>query len=144
MAPSSFSQSDLIAFVSVMVNVFFAVVTIVQAARTHRLARAVAQADGTFKRANIEFSINNDTEVAEFIMAFPMENGCAYEMPLTYALTNTGDRTVDDVELSLRTSNDLRFNGTGSFEWSGQNQDRLRFGGIRFNKTQTQCPGIWI
>ena len=96
--------SAAVALASILVSVYFYV-------RALRLQKQIAVSQGAFRSSRISIHVFGDVGCDNYMLAVPLSRAEAPLLPFSYAISNTGDSSAEDVEVFVRMSK--FFHGSG-------------------------------
>jgi hypothetical protein len=120
------SKESLIMIILTLFTIVLMIVTIIQTYRANRFERRAAEAEGTFKKANIEVRPYGKEDIKSFYLAFPLKENRVIEVPFVFLIRNNGEKTASQVELYLRMAKELHYNGEIDLDIKGGGLKNLK------------------
>src|SRR5215203_1493827 len=92
-------------------GVVLALIAVLQTQRANKFAERVAIAEGSLDAPSLEFSAFGKTDIDLLLVAVPLTTKRIIEMPLPCLVTNTGAKTVRELDLLISRPKPLCFGG---------------------------------
>jgi hypothetical protein len=102
---------DLGTLLSLVVAVIFGMVAVIQTYRANKISKQSAEAPASITKSQIRIRLFNQKYIEHFIVAAPLQKGRILVVPLPISIANTGDKSVEDLEVFMTFSKDLWYRG---------------------------------